>query len=244
MAARDYILNQVFVGYPWTRIRPMFERKIRFLHIHYPLHFKAVWREYAQSATDLFEEIKREISRSSGAILDVTNGNPNVALEFGYAEALALDIVVTINQRKPPKHGRGKAGQQDQSRSAIVSDLRGRRVNEYRSQQSLDLILLKYTKQHPYVRRFAKLCKENRILPLGKRALLHIIHMLDKRQVIRREEIIQELLSEFPTTKLKVKGLKRKGYKYKDWMLNLLRKYELISVGRGRYAEVSIGGES
>ena len=236
MPSRDFILNQIFVGYPWKRIRRFFEKKIRYLHIHYPLHFKPVGREYDQSASDLFDEIKQEIRKSSAAIFDATGGNPNVALEFGYAEALALDIVLTVNQRKAPKR---KRRIERDSPTPIISDLRGKRVNEYKSQKTLDNILVRYVKKHSYTQRFQEMSRAN-LGRAGKKICLYIIRLFDDREVMRREEVIQRVLSEFPTAKQKAKVSKRKGYRWVDWFLDLLRRYQLISISQGRYAEVSI----
>ncbi len=235
MSRRKYILNQVFVGYPWRRIRPMFEKRIELLHRYYPIHFRAVGRGHAQTSTDLFEEIKRQIERSSGAIFDVTGGNANVALEFGYAEALALDVVLTVNVRRSP----GGRRRRDEPSSAIISDLRGKRMNLYRSQRVLDTILLRYTQAHPYVRRFESVCKAH-LSPHGKRVLLYIIRMFDDREVIRRDEVVERLISQFPTAKKKVEGSKKRGYKWVDRLPELLRNNKLISITRGRYSQVSI----
>ena len=237
MADKQYVSNQVFVGYSWKRIRNMFERRIKYLHQHYPLHFKAMGREYEQSATDLCEEIKRQIGKSSAAIFDVTGGSPNVALEFGYAEALEIDIALTLNERKPRKHVKLRGLELP---VAIISDLRGKRVNFYRSQPTLDMFLLRYTKQHPYARSFKTMCREHNITDFGKKVLLYVIRLFDSREVIRRDELVQKILSQFPALNRKVPQKKSRRYKWIDFTMEVMPQYKLISISRGRYSQVRI----
>ena len=127
----------------------------------------------------------------------------------------------------------------DKSDIKQFSDLKGKRMNLYRSQRVLDKILLEYTRAHPYVRRFEAVCKAH-LSPYGKKAMLYIIRMFDDRDVIRRDEVVERLISQFPTVKKKVEGSKKRGYKWLDRLPELLRNNNLISITRGRYSQISI----
>jgi hypothetical protein len=83
----DAIPNQVFIGAPWHTVRPKYERAIVKLRKKYPLSFVIVGRSQSQEAEDLLQAIKEAILGSSYAIFDATGGNPNVSLEYGFAEA-------------------------------------------------------------------------------------------------------------------------------------------------------------
>src|SRR5687768_9291063 len=99
MASKDraFIPNQVFVGLPWKNVRARYERVLKRLEVRFPLHFTIVGKNDGQSAEDLFEIIKARISESSIGIFDATGGNPNVSLEYGYAEGLEIDRVIYVS---------------------------------------------------------------------------------------------------------------------------------------------------
>lgn len=94
------IANQFFIGVPWKDIRAKFETATAELRNDYPVHCVIFGRNTGQDADDLWHSIQREILASAATVFDVTGSNPNVALEFGYAEALAKRRVLTRYERK------------------------------------------------------------------------------------------------------------------------------------------------
>ena len=110
--------NQFFVGVPWKDIRPKFEKAIKELQEEYPVHCVVFGRNTGQDADDLWHTIQLEIQASAATIFDVTGSNPNVALEFGYVEALGKKRVLTRSERKPRKKQSAPAHS-----SSIMSDL-------------------------------------------------------------------------------------------------------------------------
>lgn len=85
--AKDRAANQIFVGYPWKTYKSHWENTLNELHKRSPLYFVAIGRKPGQPAAQLLNSILRTIDRSSYAFFDASAGNPNVALEYGYARA-------------------------------------------------------------------------------------------------------------------------------------------------------------
>jgi hypothetical protein len=119
---------------------------------------------------------------------------------------------------------------------SIVSDLAGKRRNQYSNEQRLQALLQDFSKKHPYVLRFEKtLALESRRLDKGKkkrlRALaLKAIHALDGQSDVRRDDLVQRLRAD------------TSGYSDLeiDDVIKQLHKKRLINVEPGRYSRVSI----
>lgn len=188
------ISNQVFVGAPWHRVRPKYERIISGLRTRFPLSFVIVGRQDGQDAADLLTTIKDRIGTSSYAVFDATGGNPNVSLEFGYAEAMDIDRALYFST-----HAATKQRSQD---TPIIADLAGKRRNQYAQEKGLQKLLVQLCRDHDYTTRFEKFLQRG-YGRAGKgkkkraRALaLKTIHALDGAASRRRDDVVQSLLTD------------------------------------------------
>lgn len=227
MAQRDIIPNQVFIGLPWKNVRTRYERAIDRLANTSPLSFVIVGRSDDQDAADLLEVIKGKLEGSSYAIFDATWGNANVSLEYGYAEAKNIPRALYYSTHKASRKA------QD---SAIISDLAGKKRNQYKTEKGLFTLLQYFSRNHSFNKRFEKelvkeLSNSNKGEKKRRRSLaLKIIHQLDGQSDVRREDLVQALLAD------------SSGYREADieTMMRGLRKRGLIYVAPGRYSSVSI----
>lgn len=185
--SRSFIANQVFVGIPWKTIKPKYEKIITSLEEKYALHFVIVGRNDGQEAVQLFEFIKDKIASSSWAIFDVTGGNPNVSLEYGYAEGLGIEKAIYLSNHKA-SHRSGPL-------SPIISDLGGSRRVQYTNENSLQKRLEEFTKAHPFTKRFDKAMSGRGVTQLKKTIAVSVIRQLDGRELVRRDEILQNVQS-------------------------------------------------
>lgn len=222
----NQISNQIFVGCPWKTVRNKYEKLIEKFIKKYPLSFIIIGRSGDQKAADLLEIIKEKLNNSSAAIFDATYGNANVSLEYGLAEASEIPRAIYKSQHRGSNNSSGD--------SAIISDLAGRRRNEYKTMNGLENLLGPYAKNQPYTIKFEKCLKKNfRSLKKGEkkryRALaLKIIHHLDDKGNVRRADIVQNLTS-----------LDYKEKEITEW-LKKLHSSRLIYCSEGRYSTVSI----
>ena len=185
------IANQVFVGAPWRSVRPRHENIIERLRTKSPLSFVMVGRNDRQDAEDLLKVIKDRLLSSSSALFDATGGNPNVSLEYGYAEAFDVPRALYLST-----HEAARSNARD---APIIADLAGKRRNQYKQENALSRLLNEFSSEHPYTVRFERfLKKEFRRATRGKkrrsRALaLKVIHSLDGTVQIRRADIVLRL---------------------------------------------------
>ena len=227
MANRTTIPNQVFIGLPWKNVRRRFERVIDRLQIRSPLSYVIVGRGDDQDAEDLLEVIKSKLENSSYAIFDATTGNANVSLEYGYAEAKNIPRVLYMSSHKAAHRSKDPS---------IISDLAGKRRNQYSNEGSLFSLMQDFSARHPYTQRFEKaLTREFRHQKKGakkrSRALaLKVIHALDGQSDVRRDDLVERLRADAV------------GYAQGevDEMIKRLHKTRLIYVERGRYSRVLI----
>jgi hypothetical protein len=179
MSKAGYIPNQVFVGLTWKNIRSKYEKVISKLHSSFPISFTIVGRNQNHDADDLLEIIKDKITSSSYAIFDATDGNANVSLEYGFAEALDLPRALYLSDRK---RGISTAMQ------PIISDLAGKRRLHYKTEAKLKSLLEDFCKNHAYTKRFSNFIRSstNRVRRGQKRSFrtlaLKLIHVLDGKQ--------------------------------------------------------------
>lgn len=186
-----------------------------------------VGRADDQDAQDLLDVIKGKLESSSYAIFDATGGNANVSLEYGYAEAKNIPRALYFSSHKSSHKSKDPS---------IISDLAGKRRNQYSNEQRLRSLLLKFSKKHPYVVRFEKfLSTEFRRKTKGekkrRRALaLKTVHVLDGQSDVRRDDLVQNLQADIS------------GYSDPEIgdMLKRMQKKRLIYVERGRYSRVSV----
>jgi hypothetical protein len=189
----EVIPNQVFVGCPWKTVRPKYEKAIESLNKKYPLSFVIIGRDASQEAEDLLETIKTKLISSSYAIFDATGGNPNVSLEFGFAEANSIPRALYTSTHKASRRG--------DDQPAIIADLAGKKRNIYKTQKSLSQLLAALARNHNYTKQFEKALRESSAsFSKGKkkryRALsLKVIHALDGGQKMRRADLVQNLLA-------------------------------------------------
>src|SRR3989304_1091363 len=141
-ANQGVIPNQIFLAIPWKSPRPKYEKAIGSLRSRSPLSFVIVGRSDSQDAEDLLEVIKERLESSSYAIFDATNGNANVSLEYGYAEALDIPRVLYVST-----HGRAKKSASD---APIIADLAGKRRNQYKQEVALHRLLGDFSRNHSY----------------------------------------------------------------------------------------------
>jgi hypothetical protein len=147
MANRTIIPNQVFIGLPWQNVRRRFEHVIDRLQIRSPLSYVIVGRGDNQDAEDLLEVIKGKLENSSYAIFDATTGNANVSLEYGYAEAKNIPRVLYMSSHKAAHKSKDPS---------IISDLAGKRRNQYSNEGRLFSLMLDFSARHSYTLRFEK----------------------------------------------------------------------------------------
>ena len=221
------IPNQVFIGLPWKNVRTKYEHVIDRLKIRSPLSFVIVGRGDNQDAEDLLEVIKGKLESSSYAIFDATWGNANVSLEYGYAEAKNIPRVLYLSVHKASRKA---------SDTAIISDLAGKKRNNYKTEKSLLNLLDAFSDSHPYSKRFEQALRQelkNKTKGEKKRLrslALKVVHGLDGESDVRRDDLLQTLLADAV------------GYSSAeaDGMLRALHRRGLISVARGRYSTVEI----
>ncbi|MEJ0028116.1 MAG: hypothetical protein WDN01_18980 [Rhizomicrobium sp.] len=225
------IANQIFIGCPWKTVRPKYITITERFSKKYPVSFIIVGKEKEHSAEDLLGLIKGKLESSSGAIFDVSGGNANVSLEFGYAEAMGVQSALYLNTHQMGTRRGGGA--------AIISDLAGKRRREYKNEARLSELLGEYTKNHPFTLRFEQALRRS-LKSASKgakkrtRALtLKIIHYLDDKISVRRSDLTNHILA------------LHNGYKAKEVEqgLKMLHKEGLIKVSEGRYSDVYIFSE-
>lgn len=225
MAKSSYVRNQVFLGIPAKNVKAHYEKIIANLAKKYAVSFIIVGRNDGQSAEDLLSIITDRLDNSSSAIFDATGGNPNVSLEFGFAEALDIprSLFLSTHAAATPK-----------SSPAIIADLGGKRRVQYKTESGLEAELTKFCKAHPYTVRF-ETAQKKLFRNKGKgekkrlRSLsLKIIHRLDGREEVRRDEIVQ--------------GLEAEGYQNSEVesTLKKLHLSHILSCSAGRYSVVTI----
>jgi hypothetical protein len=181
----------VFVGCPWYTIRPKYERifaKKTFKRRN-PLRFVIVGRDGNQRAEDLFAEIRRQIDSSSVAIFDVSGGNANASLEFGYAQGLEVQSYVFVNVH-------GKFAADTGPNAAIISDLSGLRRNPYKNEQTLERHLRQFADQHAYTVKVAKIAAKRRLKAGEKAALMSVPRVFADFTRIRRADLRQLVIAE------------------------------------------------
>ena len=221
------IPNQVFIGCPWETVRPKYERLIGKFKKKYPLSFVIVGRANDQKAEDLLTIIKNKLFNSSCAIFDASGGNANVSLEYGMAEVKPVHSFIYISQHQKARDSKSDA--------AIISDLAGKRRNDYKQSKGLQRLLSQFAKEHSYTKRFETFLKKKcKRLKRGNkksfRALaLKMIHYLDEKDSVRRPDIVEEL--------------KGQGYTIKEVedCIKKLHTSSLIVCTVGRDSNVSIG---
>lgn len=226
MKKYNSISNQVFIGCPWKTVRPKYERMIERFKKKYPLSFIIVGRGEDQKAEDLLSIIKERLFCSSSAIFDATFGNANVSLEYGMAEVAEIPHMIYVSRHKKSKDAK--------SDSAIISDLAGKKRNDYTQLNSLLRLLDQFIKGHSYSKRYEVFLRKNfghfkRGKKRSARALtLKIIHFLDGKDSVRRSDLVQELI----------------GQNYEEIDVNdgirKLHAARLIYCSEGRYSAVSI----
>lgn len=221
------VANQIFIGLPWTA-RARYDNAVDYLRTRSPLSFVIVGRNDRQDAEDLFEIIKERISSSSFGIFDASGGNANVSLEYGFAEAVDLPRALYLST-----HGSGKKTAKD---SPIISDLAGKRRNQYKQEGALKSLLLTFSKTHAYTVRFerfvsTKFRRKNKGEKRRCRALaLKIVHSLDGNTEVRRADIVHQLQAD----------VARYSADEIDQMLKVLHNAKLIRSQQGPHARVQI----
>ncbi len=224
---KEVVPNQVFIGCPWRVVRKKYLDLSEELKKRFPLNFVIIGSEAAHKAEDLLNYIKTKLETSSTAIFDVSGGNPNVSLEFGFAEGRNIESALYIST-----HGKSST----KSVSSIISDLAGKRRKEYKNEKSLARLLSEFAKFHPYTIKFEKAMKAlMKDFDKGKkkshRALsLKIIHHFDGKEVVRRDDLLHAVtaMNEKYTENM-----------VDDW-LKKLHTQRLIKVTVGRYSEAVI----
>lgn len=221
------IPNQIFIGCPWKTIRPKYEKIIDDFRKKFPLSFLLVGRTADQNAEDLLSIIKNKLFSSSHAVFDASGGNANVSLEYGLAEANEIPRAIYIT-----KHKMARNPERD---SAIISDLAGKKRNEYKQVSGLSRLLMELAKEHSYTKKFERFLKSNcKHMNKGKKKTfrtlaLKAIHYLDDKEKARRTDLVQDLAGE--------------GYKEDEVNVCIknLHKAGLIRCTEGRYSDVLMG---
>lgn len=159
-------LFQVFVGCPFSKdIRSTYDRLKREIESQTPLSIVLADTVGVSSSDYLLEHITGLIKDSAACLFDVTGSNPNVSLEVGIAHTVPVDFLLMLKTRK--LHGRGTKSRQSQAKEvrSIISDLQGRNRLEYKQYDSLQKQVLEhYLNNLPYMKRWRKFERENRVL--------------------------------------------------------------------------------
>lgn len=218
------IENQFFVGVPWKGIRAKFESVISELKKQYPVHCVIFGRTTGQGADDLWQSIQREIRASAGTIFDVTDSNPNVALEFGYTEAIGKQRMLTQYERKPRKLP-GKT-----QHASIMSDLAGKVRVPYKTEGSLKTALAREFDRNPYVVRFKQWAKTQRLGKREEKVAIAATHELAGGKRVKKPTLVLNLQSQFPNmTTVNVPDV-----------INMMVKGKLLASKRGPRGGVAI----
>ena len=223
----DIIANRVFIGCPWKTIRVKYVEAVRKLEHAYPIHFILIGREKDQRAEELLNLIKRSLRCSTMAIFDVTGGNANVSLEYGFADASDIDRVLYLNT-----HERNRESRQDTS---IIADLAGQRRKQYKNESTLKRFLNEFCKEHTFTKRFETALRKvtrnvkTRHAKKKYRTLsIKVIRFFDEKEKGRRSDLTEHLLAGgYSETEIEftLKGLHGAG---------------LINISTGRYADIRI----
>jgi len=189
------IPNQIFIGTPWT-MRAHYERFTERLEKFHPLHFVRMGSQKDRQYSDeLFSLIKNSIRNSGAALFDVTKANPNVSLEYGFAEGVGVEcyIFYCIHKRT----------QANVPGTAIISNLGGKRRIQYTNVNALESELKKFCKNHPFTTKFeVSLKKAFGRLGKGKKKFyrtlaIKLVHGLDDRDDIDRSVLIGRLSTNY-----------------------------------------------
>jgi hypothetical protein len=187
----------------------------------------AIGREPGQPAAQLLTKILNAIDRSTFVMFDASAGNPNVALEYGYSRARCDEdaIYLFLDENATSQSGPG---------SPIMSDLAGTVANRYALNDSrLQETLTAISRNHPYNKRFQRLCRSRKYRGGTKKFLLRIIRQLDGYESILRRELIDNVVHEA-----------RKSPEYVEKYLKELHRAGLVTISRGNEfsSRVSIAG--
>ena len=194
--AKQWSANQIFLGYPWKTYRAHWEAIITELHKWSPLHFVAVGRRAGQPAAQLLTTILQTIDRSSAAFFDASAGNPNVALEYGYARATLDESLIYLFRDENAAASSGPG-------SPIISDLAGAIATQYALNDSrLKGAIEEVAKTHPYVKRFERFCRQRKYKGGTRRLLVRIIRQLDGKASMLRRELLDNLMHEAKKTEV------------------------------------------
>lgn len=182
--------NQIFVGYPWKTYKAHWESTLSELHKRSPLYFVAIGRKPGQPAGQLLNSILKAIDRSSSAFFDASAGNPNVALEYGYARATLDEENIYLFRDENAASSTGPG-------SPIISDLAGSVANHYALNDSrLRDTIREIASSHPFVKRFERFCGQRRYKGGTRQFLVRILRQLDGKPSILRRELLDNLIHE------------------------------------------------
>jgi hypothetical protein len=188
--AKEKTANQIFLGYPWKTYKAHWEKIVADLHRWSPLHFMAVGRAAGQPAAQLLTKILQTIDRSTATFFDASAGNPNVALEYGYARATFDEAAIYLFRDENATSGSGPG-------SPIMSDLAGSVATQYALNDSrLKDAISAIADAHPYVKRFDRFCRQRKYKGGTRRFLVRIIRQLDGKPSVLRRELIDNLMHE------------------------------------------------
>jgi hypothetical protein len=214
--AKERAANQIFLGYPWKTYRSHWEKIVSELHKWSPLYFVAVGRKPGQPASQLLTTILQTLDRSSAAFFDASAGNPNVALEYGYARATLDESAIYLFRDENATSVTGPG-------SPIIADLAGSVANHYALNDSrLAESIKEIAKEHPYAKRFDRFCGQRKYKGGTRRFLVRILRQLDGKPSVLRRELLDTLVHET-----------RKPETYILKYLKELHKGALLTVSKG-----------
>lgn len=188
---RRIIPNRIFLAYPWTSYRKHYEAVCKSIHATLPVCFYAVGRDLGVESENLLEVIQSTINTATGAVFDISKGNPNVCFEYGLARAvLPLRPSLLVDETTLPT--RSRRG------SPIISDLAGLQHNRWTSssRSTLKAQLTEIALNHPYTQRFLAFCRWNGIAGDSVKPFLKILRRFDGREEVLRNDLLDELGTE------------------------------------------------
>lgn len=218
---REVIANQVFIGCPWKDIRPKYEQAVADGEEYYPVNFVIIGRTTGQKAEDLWALIRRHVRESATCIFDAAGSNPNVALEFGFAEALGKHSVLARYER---------ASARPKGEISIMSDLAGKVRTPWKSVPGLIRVLERELDSMAYVQKFEVVAKKHKFKKRKRKVAVAAVRLLNNKTRMSCADHMVALGNLFP--KWKQVDLKA--------VVNILAKNELLVVKTGPKGGISV----
>ena len=218
---RNVVPNRFFIACPWKSIRPKYEQVVNELREEFPVDCVIVGRTTGQDAQELWTLIKKQIEESVTCIFDATGSNANIALEFGYAEALGKRCVLAICEHCKTTVNRDPT---------IISDLAGKVRTQWKTVTSLKEMLRREFEENSFIARFQDFVGSAKYGKKKSRVAVSAIRELSGRQRMMKPDLIVAVQRTFATyNSIDVRGV-----------IDELGESGILAIKRGRHGGVSV----